>query len=236
MSQNKTVVPGMEGDNFSMNETSGNFYERTQVSAGGTVVPGMNPGAVPSRPQRMPVEPRSQTASRTRNSGKPVVGFLYSVSRRGIGEYWPLYIGPNTIGQSGKCDICLKEGTISAEHAVLVVRKMKNPEKTVASISDARSTNGTMVNGVSLAFNAVECFNNDIITVGENYELVLILIDTVTLGLKAVENFQFSVSNDESDFDGCYSGMGWHKCSYKWRYSWIRLVAIIKNKAKLWRL
>ena len=46
-----------------------------------------------------------------------------------------------------------------------------------------------MVNGESLGFSAVECFNGDIITVGENYELVLLLIDVQTLGLRVSENF-----------------------------------------------
>lgn len=208
MSQNKTVVPGMGEGTYPMNENPGNFYERTQAVPRGTVVPGVNPGVAQGRRPASPVEPQPQASARFHNPGKPVVGFLYSVSRQGIGEYWPLYIGPNTIGQSDKCNICLKEGTVSAEHAVLVVRKMKNPEKTVASISDARSTNGTMVNGVSLAFNAVECFNNDVITVGENYELVLILIDTATLGLKVAENFVAVESAEPEPAPFNYSQMG----------------------------
>ena len=66
---------------------------------------------------------------------------------------------------------------------------MKNPEKVIASISDARSTNGTMLNGVSLGFTAEECKNGDIITIGENYELYLILVDAATLGLSVSKDF-----------------------------------------------
>ena len=182
MSQNKTVVPGMDGGN----SYNSDFYSKNTNVAGsskGTVVPGMNPASS----NRQQVN-HSQQQVRY-HVGKPVAGFLYSISRQGIGEYWPLYQGQNTIGSSSKCDICLNEGTVSGEHAVLVVRKMKNPEKTIASISDARSTNGTMVNGESLGFSAIECFNGDIITIGENYELVVILIDVKALGLKVAENF-----------------------------------------------
>lgn len=184
MSQNRTIVPGMEGTTPSVNEASKSFYSReTSGRVNGTVTPGMSqfaPGAQPEQGIKKPS---------IKYSEKPVAGFLFSISRQGIGEYWPLYIGPNTIGSSPKCDIYLKEGTVSSDHAVIVVRHMKNPEKTVASINDTRSTNGTMINGISLAFNAQECFNGDIITIGENYELVLILIDTKALGLKIAENF-----------------------------------------------
>ena len=182
MSQNKTVVPGMDGGNSYSSE----FYSKNTNVAGsskGTVVPGMNQAS--SNHQQT-----SHTQQQVHHhSGKPVAGFLYSISRQGIGESWPLHQGQNTIGSSPECDICLSEGTVSGEHAVLVVRKMKNPEKTIASISDARSTNGTMLNGESLGFSAAECFNGDIITIGENYELVVILIDVKALGLKIAENF-----------------------------------------------
>ena len=82
---------------------------------------------------------------------------------------------------------------------------MKNPEKVIASISDARSTNGTMINGESLGFSAVECKNGDIITVGDNYELYLILIDAPTLGLSVSDNF-IAVETEESYYDDQQGG------------------------------
>lgn len=180
MSQNKTVVPGMDGGN----SYSTDFYSKNTkvgIRPKGTVVPGME--------QNVSSGYQSPNSNLSHSHGKPVAGFLYSISRQGIGEYWPLYQGQNTIGSSPNCDVCLREGTVSGEHAVLVVRKMKNPEKTIASISDARSTNGTMINGESLGFSAKECFNGDIITIGENYELVVILVDVKALGLKVATNF-----------------------------------------------
>lgn len=175
MSQNKTVVPGMDGNSYGGGYSASPQESSYSTNSKGTIVSGMN----------LDVETNSVHSG----SSKPVVGFLYSISRQGIGEYWPLHQGENTIGSSSLCNICLQEGTVSHEHAVIVVRKMKNPEKTIASILDGKSTNGTMLNGESLGFSAVECFNGDIITIGENYELVLLLIDVKSLGLKVAENF-----------------------------------------------
>ena len=205
MSQNKTVVPGMEASGSYGRGESSDLYSRGgngKAAAKGTVVPGMDNANSATGTSQSTTQ---NTSRSTLQSGKPVAGFLYSISRQGIGEYWPLYLGQNTIGSSPNCDICLREGTVSREHGVLVVRKMKNPEKTIASISDARSTNGTMVNGESLGFSAVECFNGDIITIGENYELVLLLVDVKSLGLKVSEGFipidrqEESVTDDDFD-------------------------------------
>lgn len=198
MSQNKTVVPGMESGNSYGKAQPAEPYARNTYArnaAKGTVVPGMEQVNAPSHKGQNIPNPSSDSS---RQSGKPVAGFLYSISRQGIGEYWPLYLGQNTIGSSPKCDICLREGTVSGEHAVIVVRKMKNPEKTIASISDTRSTNGTMVQGESLGFSAMECFNGNIITIGENYELVLLLVDVKALGLKVAEGF-ISIDNQPEE-------------------------------------
>ena len=198
MSQNKTVVPGMEDGNSYGNAHSNDFYSRNtnvRSASQGTVVPGMeNMNDQVHQGQGN----HGDNKHSVHQTGKPVVGFLYSISRQGIGEYWPLYQGQNTIGSSPKCDVCLREGTVSGDHAVVVIRKMKNPEKTIASISDARSTNGTLLNGESLGFSALECFNGDIITIGENYELVLLLIDIKALGLKVAENF-ISLNNQSEN-------------------------------------
>lgn len=185
MSQNKTVVPGMSP--FTQDNPSENVYVKnttTGISSKKTYCPemGMHAPGYESTQQN--------AGSNQKNvNEKPVVGFLYSISKRGIGEFWPLHVGPNKIGRSKKCDICLSEGSVSEEHAEVVIRNMKNPEKLVASITDYRSTCGTMINGVSIAFNAQECVTNDIITIGENYELLIILIDAKKMNLHVAENY-----------------------------------------------
>ncbi|MBO7285218.1 MAG: FHA domain-containing protein [Alistipes sp.] len=201
MSTSKTVFPGVDS-NFDV-QTSESHYAYNNNYDGnngrcGTFFPGMNIGANPNLDNSINDAKLPDTARTIRR--KPLVGFLYSVSRGEMGEYWPLYIGQNSIGTSPNCDICLKEATVSQDHALFVIRKMKNPEKVIASISDTRSTNGTMINGVSLGFSAEECKNGDIITFGENYQCLLILIDAKEQGLCVSESFiPLEIENNEPD-------------------------------------
>lgn len=204
MSQNKTKVAGLDsseagnygGYNMGGGSPDPSFYARTgNEPKRGTVITGLGGNEEPTKgqastqPQQGSAYVGSAGKSNNAAFGKPVVGFLYSISRTGVGEYWPIHIGQNTIGKSATCDIILPEATVSSDHAVLVARKLKKPEKVIASLCDSRSTNGTMLNGESLGFNPVECKNGDIITVGDNYELILILIDAATIGLHVSENF-----------------------------------------------
>lgn len=201
MSQSKTVIQGLEPGNVNSTnnyggESSG-FYSRSgQSNARGTVVPGMvehEGGAKSSASQA------AQSKPRVINPGKPVVGFLYSVSKTPAGEFWPLQIGRNTIGQGSDADICLLEGTVSVNHAVLVVRQIKNTGGIIAAITDTQSTNGTMLINQTIGFSAVECHNGDIITIGDNYELFLILVDSAKLNLSVSSNFIPVESEDDVD-------------------------------------
>ncbi len=203
MSQNKTVIQGLEPGNPNANKNFGgessNFYSRgSQSAARGTVVPGMmnheGPAAAANNGQS--VRPIQTTV----HPGKPVVGFLYSISRTAAGEYWPLQIGRNTIGQGGDSDIRLPESTVSANHAVLVVRQIKNTGGIIAAITDTQSTNGTMLNGETIGFTAVECHNGDIITIGDNYELLVILVDAAKLNLSVSQNF-IPVAAEEEEME-----------------------------------
>lgn len=203
MSQKETVFPGLNKENAFNPNTSplgGNSEYNRSLNQGyvkGTVYPGMERCASKGINEQQ----RGASVSPLRSSGKPIVGFLYSISRTGVGEYWPLHVGQNVIGNSPDCDIVLGEGTVSQRHANLHVNKMKNPEKTEAVISDLGSTNGTLVNenSVSVA-RPVECVNGDIITVGDNYDLLLLLIDAKALGLHLSENF-YDVRTESKDSD-----------------------------------
>lgn len=197
MSQNKTRVPGLDPEDANIYRgpqhasSTQNFYSRNNSgsAARGTVVPGMGQHRSGEKGCAQPEEAPQPAKGRPLQVGKPIVGFLYSISRTPAGEFWPLQIGPNKIGQDPSSDIILPEGTVSKDHAVLVVRKLKSSGNVIASITDAQSTNGTMLNGESLGFTPVECHNGDKIVIGENYELVLILIDTAQMGLTVSENF-----------------------------------------------
>lgn len=177
MAQGKTIVPGMEdlSSGYSRNSGNNNDFDNT-----GTRIRGLD-------------------FPETQKNTKPLLGFLYSVSRTSYGEYWPLYQGSNSIGSSNECDIVLKEGTVSKQHAELVVRKMKNSGDVDAAIIDQRSTNGTMVNGESIKISVPkECVTNDVITIGDHYELLLILIKAKEHGLELIKDF---INEDEMGFE-----------------------------------
>ena len=55
--------------------------------------------------------------------------------------------------------------------------------------SEKDGVNGVKLNGKSIRLSTVECNNMDVITVGKNYELLLILIDCEKYGLTPSEAF-----------------------------------------------
>lgn len=187
MSQNKTKIQGLDVDDSSRFQQtserliSSGFYARNSQRSG-TIIQGVNDDAS-SLPDSVPVQNTKQAGDR------PVVGFLYSVSRTMTGEFWPIYIGRNIIGNNPDCDIVLGEGTVSGNHATLQVRRDRKNNHISAWIIDSTSTNGTMVNDVTLGSAPVDCKNGDIITFGDNYECYFILIDASQIGLKVCENF-----------------------------------------------
>jgi hypothetical protein len=57
-----------------------------------------------------------------------------------------------------------------------------------------------MINGEPIGFSAEECHNGDVITIGSNYELLLVLIDAGKLGLSVSKDF-VPVAQDEDEDD-----------------------------------
>ncbi|MBO5613763.1 MAG: FHA domain-containing protein [Prevotella sp.] len=200
MSQNKTVIQGLEPEtNVSASSGAGsNFYARgnsRSSAARGTVVPGMTNAQMESNNVSSEIiNPQPRKAVQP---GKPIVGFLYSISRTPMGEYWPLQMGRNTIGQAADSDILLTEGTVSTNHAIIVTRQVKNG--IIAAITDSQSTNGTMINGEPIGFSAEECHDGDIITIGNNYQFVMILIDAAKRGLSVSKDFISVNTETEED-------------------------------------
>lgn len=181
MSQNKTRFPGMEYDEQEKENATSNVYSRGAYSGKRkrmTQIPGMTDVVQPDTPTA--INPLS---------GKPIRGFLYSISRGVVGEFWPLRQGKNTIGSSPKCDICLPEATVSEEHASITIRILEAQGKTIASLKDTDSTNGTKINGADIDFDANPVKNGDIIRFGLNYECLLLIIDTDVIGLKVSKDF-----------------------------------------------
>lgn len=113
---------------------------------------------------------------------RPIIGVLYSISAGIEGELFPVYIGRNTIGSDSSCDICLLETSVSSMHGLLLARKQTNEygEDYISVIlSDNNSSCGTMVNSEKLSFDKVECADGDVITIGNNYVLILSLFNAI---------------------------------------------------------
>lgn len=174
----KTKVPGMDyEDSCGATPSSDNLNSfgpgRSKFNPEGTTIPGMD-----NVPGKANVTGKAKS--------RPLVGFLYSISKTPYGEFWPVYLGQNTIGRSKSSDIQLNEGTVSSEHAVLTV--MKDSEGMFAAIENS-GINGVKLNGKSIRLNRVECGNQDKLLIGSNYELLLVLVDADALGLKTSESF-----------------------------------------------
>lgn len=199
MSQDRTFVPGME------NTGAGNLssmYSRTSNSSSfkGTIVPGMAPQTNGQASNQVAVE-TPQTSGNAVSSGAPVVGFLYSISNQGVPEYWPIMLGFNRIGRDAENEIILKEQTVSGLHASIMVQKKRQTGDVVAIVRLERGRTGVLVNGeeVDLRYGS-ECQNGDILTIGENYTFILLLVNAEASGLSVASNFM-KVEESESEKD-----------------------------------
>lgn len=196
MTNYRTVIPGMqdEGDETSINQqgTRTRTGQRTRSSQdyqgdpSGTRVPGMESGA---------------SAHKEQGGGKPIVGFLISVSRTEEGEYWVLRQGQNLIGSGGSCNIVLPEASVSGVHAVLAIHRNPNDGNKISiGIIDKGSSNGTFVNENYIGFNPWQCKNLDKIKIG-NYELLLMLFDAVEFNMRKSDEFVSKGDFDYADRD-----------------------------------
>lgn len=206
MTNYRTVMPGAQEsqDKTHLNQQSGatsygnqnDYRQQEPDSQSGTRIPGMedNPSAN---------GPRSEQPQ-----GKPIVGFLISVSRTDEGEYWILRQGQNTIGSGSNCNIILSESSVSGVHAVLAVhRNPADNNRLSIGLMDRGSSNGTFVNANYIGFNPYQCKNLDKIKIG-NYELLLMLFDAVDFDLKKADTFISKENFDYSSRDNYQSNDG----------------------------
>lgn len=128
------------------------------------------------------------------NTGKRLIGFLFSISHTINGEYWAVYLGDNVIGNGNETDICLFETSVSHVHAT--IHSYMQDGKLIVSISDNQSVNGTFVNGQRITETEKMCYGGDILTIGNNYQLLLLLADSSKYGLELSNDFQEGSSDD----------------------------------------
>ncbi len=198
MSQNKTIVPGVDFENLNRDGAADSFYEslysRTSDNDNRTFIG-----------NAVPVSPHTETrpSASTGNSPAPavsegsrilkmkermVIGVLFSISKGLLGEVLPIYLGKNIIGKNENCDIVLSEKTVSAEHAIIHTRKTEDGIE--ATITDFNSMYGTAVNKADARYETLPVHENDIITVGQHYRLVIKLFETERCGLYEDAEFE----------------------------------------------
>lgn len=117
-----------------------------------------------------------------RLQNRPIVGVLYSISASPEGELFPIYVGRNTIGSDLSCDICLRETSVSAQHGMLLARRQMDDdgrEYFNVILSDSNSCYGTCLNGEKVVFEKVVCADGDVISIGQNYVLILSLFNAL---------------------------------------------------------
>lgn len=176
MNNNSTVIPGVNmGPQQNVQPTPFAQGPSTFSPNAATAIPGVNPVSGLS----MPTPPANKQGQ--------VFGFLFSVSKTMAGEYWPLMLGANTLGRGTQNSIVLGEATVSDSHASIHVISRAN--KLIVYIKDDQSKTGTLLNGELLRGEA-DLKNGDIITIGEQYELYVVLINAIEVGLNVKKDFQ----------------------------------------------
>ena len=79
---------------------------------------------------------------------------------------------------------------MSDHHCEILVRLQRKGDRLIAGIRDTGSRNGTLLNDEDLNYDMHNCVNEDVITVGFNYRMVLLLVDPAKYGLGAAPDFQ----------------------------------------------
>lgn len=178
----------------------------TASASGKTVIAG---APRPQQEQQQSQNSRAASASnRATNDlklqARPLAGILYSVSRLATGEIFPVYVGRNTIGNEPSCDICLPEASVSPNHALLLIRKIKLEDGTThvtMNISDPESQYGTFINDQRLEDDVEPIVAGDILQFGQAYQLLFIPVDAEQSGLIPSPYFQATERrNPEPDY------------------------------------
>lgn len=205
MSQNKTVVSGenfnqAESDNSLFNE----LYCRNPESSNATYVPGVNqkcPSSFSIGEQLDSIEIEEEKEPRTVIlKERVIVGILFSISKGVLGNLFPIYLGDNLIGNLEGCDVCLLEKTVSPKHALLKVNRQPEMMGYHVTITDLNSMYGTLVNDIDARYDSLVVSENDVITCGLHYKLLLKIFDVEEA--KLYEDCEFEpIQNNQNNIE-----------------------------------
>lgn len=206
MSQNKTVIPGVDYNSYdeaNAESLYGNMYSRSTDDDKRTFVPDVS-----SQPSASPVGVLGHNIQAATNGiggstrqitlqERVVVGVLFSVSRGLLGEIFPLYLGRNIIGQTANSDVTLSERTVSPAHAILHTKKSEHGYE--AEITDFNSVFGTRVNEEDARYDTLPVKENDIITIGSHYKFVVKFFDIEQHGMTEDADFDDTGDNTHAN-------------------------------------
>lgn len=203
MSQNKTIIPDFEFDKpghmYSDLNSNADFYRPSGTLTNSTVIAGMNSepqnDTYPANPQ--PIDNGSPNINVIQLQQRVIIGVMFSVSKGLLGEIFPIYLGRNVIGCSKSCDIRLMEKTVSEEHAVLYARSDGYPDECQLTITDYGSSHGTMINQRDCRYETSTVIDNDILTIGRHYKLMIKLFDISNARLFEDNEFEELNSSDD---------------------------------------
>lgn len=199
MSQNKTVIPESEYDlhqpSNSDQSPSSEFYRPSGTTPNNTVISGVVGSTTPPPVHISGAISNTQTLNHTQLRSIPlqervIIGVLFSISKGLLGEVFPIYLGNNLLGSSSNSDICLKERTVSEEHAVLRARSEGYPGNCYVSITDYGSSHGTAVNQKDCRYETLPLNDGDVLTIGSHYRLIVKLFDITESGLFEDSGFE----------------------------------------------
>ncbi|MGM9869125.1 MAG: FHA domain-containing protein [Sodaliphilus sp.] len=199
MSQNKTIVPGMNLNSINKDAAADTFYDELYSRSATpdnnrTCIGG---GELINEPTNAPLSSFVSDAQRPafaeharffKMKERVVVGVLFSISKGLLGEIFPIYLGKNIIGKNENSDIVLAENTVSPEHAILHTRKTDAGLKT--TITDFNSMYGTIVNQEDARFETLTLHENDVITIGHHYKFIIKFFETEKYNLAEDPDFQ----------------------------------------------
>lgn len=203
MSQNKTIVPGVDYNSLGNTELEdsiyGNLYSRSGVSDNRTYIPDVSRPSESSTQgvilQRGDPFGNDKTNRYVSLKNRVVVGVLFSISHGLLGEMFPLYLGRNIIGQTENCDVRLNEKTVSSEHAILFIRKEENTNLLNMTITDYNSMYGTAVNDIDARYETLSVKENDVLTIGKHYQFLVKFFNVEQAKLAEDVNFEEITEN-----------------------------------------
>ena len=96
-----------------------------------------------------------------KNLPRRIEGFLVTYDFNKYGNFYPLYLGKNSIGRQPNNDIVLNDPSISNEHALILFRGNQ------ILIEDKLSVNGTFINNSEESIDRGTLKDNDLIRFGK---------------------------------------------------------------------